>query len=138
MKFRPNPALQGRRRKRRVPELYVKKGANLKTIGILALAAAVIAGSASVVHSAGPSDELARDAFRQILSQADTNRDGKLSLAECKAIYKDAAMAERNCTFWDVNKDGKLDSEEKAKMKEDLKKQREEERAKRHASRKAD
>ena len=35
-------------------------------------------------------------------------------------------------------KDGKLDSEEKAKMKEDLKKQREEERAKRHASRKAD
>jgi hypothetical protein len=114
LKFRPNPALQGRRRKRRVPELYVKKGANLKTIGILALAAAVIAGSASVVHSAGPSDELARDAFRQILSQADTNRDGKLSLAECKAIYKDAAMAERNCTFWDVNKDGTITEDEYA------------------------
>jgi hypothetical protein len=92
----------------------VKKGANLKTIGILALAAAVIAGSASVVHSAGPSDELARDAFRQIVSQADTNRDGKLSLAECKAIYKDAAMAERNCTFWDVNKDGTITEDEYA------------------------
>ena len=37
-----------------------------------------------------------------------------------------------------VLEDGKLDSEEKAKMKEDLKKQREEERAKRHASRKVD
>ncbi len=86
----------------------------MKTIGILAIAAAVVAGSASVVHSAGPSDELARDAFRQILSQADTNRDGKLSLAECKAIYKDAAMAERNCTFWDVNKDGTITEDEYA------------------------
>ena len=47
---------------------------------------------------------------------------------------KKAALLEK----YDVNKDGKLDSEEKAKMKEDLKKQREEERAKRHASRKAD
>ena len=47
---------------------------------------------------------------------------------------KKAALLEK----YDINKDGKLDSEEKAKMKEDLKKQREEERAKRHASRKAD
>ena len=47
---------------------------------------------------------------------------------------KKAALLEK----YDINKDGKLDSEEKAKMKEDLKKQREEERAKRHASRRAD
>lgn len=86
----------------------------MKSIAIRALALAVIAGGASVVHSAGPSDELARDAFRQILSQADTNRDGKLSLVECKAIYKDAAMAERNCTFWDVNKDGTVTEDEYA------------------------
>ena len=84
----------------------------MKAIGILALAFAVIAGGTSVVHSAGPSDELARDAFRQIVLQADTNRDGKLSLAECKAIYKDAAMAERDCTFWDVNKDGTITEDE--------------------------
>ena len=50
------------------------------------------------------------------------------------SAYKKAALLEK----YDINKDGKLDSEEKAKMKEDLKKQREEERAKRHASRKAD
>ena len=37
---------------------------------------------------------------------------------------KKAAMLEK----YDTNKDGKLDSEEKAKMKEDLKKQKEEER----------
>lgn len=90
----------------------VKKGANLKTIGIFALATAVVAGSVSVVHSAGPSDEFARNAFQQILSQADANRDGKLSLAECKAIYKDAALAEKNCTFWDANKDGTITEDE--------------------------
>ncbi len=37
---------------------------------------------------------------------------------------KKAAMLEK----YDTNKDGKLDAEEKAKMKEDLKKQKEEER----------
>ena len=36
------------------------------------------------------------------------------------------------------DRDGKLDSEEKTKMKEDLKKQKEEERARKHASRKSD
>ena len=86
----------------------------MKTFGIAALAAAVIAGGVSVVHSAGPTDELARNAFRQILSQADTDKDGKLSVVECKAIYKDAAMAERNCTFWDVNKDGTITEDEYA------------------------
>lgn len=86
----------------------------MKTIGILALAGVVIAGSVSIVHSAGPSDEFARNAFKQILSQADTNKDGKLSLAECKGIYKDAAMAEKNCTFWDANKDGTITEDEYA------------------------
>lgn len=47
---------------------------------------------------------------------------------------KKAALLEK----YDTNKDGKLDAEEKAKMKEDLKKQKEEERARKHASRKSD
>lgn len=84
----------------------------MKTISILVLAGAVISGSVSVAHSAGPSDEFARSAFKQILSQADANRDGKLSLGECKGIYKDAARAEKNCTFWDVNKDGTITEDE--------------------------
>jgi hypothetical protein len=92
----------------------VRKGDNLKKISIIALAGVVITGSASFVHSAGPSDEFARNAFKQILSQADTNKDGKLSLAECKGIYKDAAMAEKNCTFWDANKDGTITEDEYA------------------------
>jgi len=86
----------------------------MKTIGILVFAGVIITGSVSFVYSAGPSDEFARNAFKQILSQADTNKDGKLSLAECKGIYKDAAMAEKNCTFWDVNHDGTITEDEYA------------------------
>ena len=62
-------------------------------------------------------------------SMAEGDAPKRMTSAEKKAALLDK---------YDINKDGKLDSEEKAKMKEDLKKQREEERAKRHASRKAD
>ena len=48
---------------------------------------------------------------------------------------KKAAMLEK----YDTNKDGKLDAAEKTKMKEELKKQTEEEReARKHGSRKSD
>lgn len=50
------------------------------------------------------------------------------------AAEKKAALLEK----YDTDKNGKLDSEEKAKMKEDLKKEKEEERAKKHGSRKSD
>ena len=86
----------------------------MKTVSILALVGVLIIGSVSFVYSAGPSDEFARNAFKQILSQADTNKDGKLSSAECKGIYKDAAMAEKNCTFWDANHDGTITEDEYA------------------------
>lgn len=48
---------------------------------------------------------------------------------------KKAALLEK----YDTNKDGKLDAAEKTKMKEELKKQKEEEReARKHGSRKSD
>lgn len=62
-------------------------------------------------------------------SMAGEDAPKKMTSAE-----KKAALLEK----YDTNKDGKLDSEEKAKMKEDMKKQKEEERAKKHASRNAD
>jgi hypothetical protein len=84
----------------------------MKIISIFTLAGVVIAGGASFAYSAGPSDEFARNAFKQILSQADTNKDGKLSSAECRGIYKDAEMAEKNCTYWDSDKDGAITEDE--------------------------
>lgn len=65
-------------------------------------------------------EQRARDAFRMILEQADTNKDGKLSMAECMAMYKDKNMAEKNCTFWDINKDGIITEDEYVKQASSL------------------
>jgi hypothetical protein len=62
--------------------------------------------------TAGPPEQNIREAYKMILSQADSNKDGKLSVAECKAIYKNKSMAEKNCNFWDVNKDGIITEDE--------------------------
>ena len=35
-----------------------------------------------------------------------------ISAAECMAIYKDKGTAEKNCSFWDVDKDGTITEEE--------------------------
>jgi hypothetical protein len=84
----------------------------MKIISIFTFAGIIIAGGAFFAYSAGPSDEFAKNAFKQILSQADTNKDGKLSSAECRGIYKDAAIAEKNCTYWDADKDGIITEDE--------------------------
>ncbi len=70
------------------------------------------------VHAlaAGPSELNIRDAFKMILSQADVNKDGKLSAAECRAMWKDSLTAEKNCGFWDVDKDGVITEDEYVKQ----------------------
>ena len=82
----------------------------------LILVSITIIITASIVFSAGPSDERFRSAYREILSQTDTNKDGKLAVPECKAIYKDKALAEKNCNFWDVNHDGIITEDEYVKQ----------------------
>jgi hypothetical protein len=84
---------------------------------IVVLAASLITVSLfSTVIAAGPPETKARNAFKMIQSQADANKDGKLSTAECMAIYKDKELAKKNCTFWDVNKDGFITEDEYVKQ----------------------
>lgn len=78
----------------------------MKSIGIFSLVFIVITSTVFTSHSAGPSEERIRSAYKLILTEADTNKDGKLSVSECKAGYKDPAMAEKNCKFWDADNDG--------------------------------
>jgi len=87
----------------------------MKRIGIFSLVFIVMA-SVTTSHSAGPSEERIRSAYRLILSEADTNKDGKLSVSECKACYKDPEMAEKNCKFWDADNDGIITEDEYAKQ----------------------
>jgi Ca2+-binding EF-hand superfamily protein len=84
----------------------------MKSIGIISLAFIIVTFTVFSSHSAGPSDERIRSAYRLILSEADTNKDGKLSVSECKAGYKDPAMAEKNCKFWDADNDGIITEDE--------------------------
>jgi len=77
---------------------------------MLLLVSIIIVSSVSIAYPAGPSDERIRSVYREIVLQADTNKDGKLSVAECKAIYTDKAMAD--CTFWDVDRDGVITEDE--------------------------
>ena len=79
---------------------------------MLFLVSIIIISSLSIAYSAGPSDERIRSVYREIVLQADTNKDGKLSIIECKAIYSDKAIAEKNCNFWDVNRDGVITEDE--------------------------
>jgi hypothetical protein len=84
----------------------------MRTNCMLLLVSIIIVSSVSIAYPAGPSDERIRSVYREIVLQADTNKDGKLSVAECKAIYTDKAMAEKNCTFWDVDRDGVITEDE--------------------------
>ncbi len=84
----------------------------MKGIGIFSLVFIVMACTVFISHAAGPSEERIRSAYRLILSEADTNKDGKLSVSECKAGYKDPAMAEKNCKFWDADNDGIITEDE--------------------------
>jgi len=67
-------------------------------------------------YAAGPPEKNIREAYKMILLQLDANKDGKLSVAECMPIYKDRSMAEKNCTFWDANKDGIITEAEYVKQ----------------------
>ena len=59
-------------------------------------------------NAAGPPEQHAKEAYKMLLSQVDANKDGKLAVAECMAIYKDKSVAEKNCTSWDTDKDGTI------------------------------
>jgi hypothetical protein len=85
-------------------------------LGIASAAFCITVVIVSPGYAAGPSEENIRGAYQMILSQADANKDGKLSAAECLAIYKDKGMAEKNCGFWDADKDGVITEEEYVKQ----------------------
>jgi hypothetical protein len=88
------------------------KGEDTMIKSIVALSVIFISmGFFSLANTAG-NDARARSAYKMIVSEVDTNGDGKLSVSECMAMYKDKSMATKNCTFWDANKDGIITEDE--------------------------
>ena len=76
----------------------------------------IVMGLISTVNAGGPPEANIRNAYRMICSQVDANKDGKLSVAECMAIYKDKKMAKKNCTYWDADQDGVITEDEYVKQ----------------------
>jgi hypothetical protein len=71
-------------------------------------------------YTAGQPEQNMKEAYKMILAQVDANKDGKLSVTECMAIYKDKSMAKKNCTFWDADKDGIITEAEYVKQGSNL------------------
>ncbi len=84
----------------------------MKGINILVLAFLIITATVILAYSSDPMNQMAKNAYKQILQNADRNHDGKISLAECKALFKDNATGQKNCGFWDANHDGIITEDE--------------------------
>jgi hypothetical protein len=78
-------------------------------------------GMVSTGYSAGAPESNIKNVYKMIVTQADANKDGKLSVSECMAIYKDKKKAEKNCTYWDDDKDGFISEDEYMKQADSLK-----------------
>ena len=83
---------------------------------VLVVAIHVMLPSISLAQQRGPSDEMIKANYREVLKEADTNRDGKLSLQECLAIWKDKKKGEKECKYWDANGDGVITEDEYVKQ----------------------
>ena len=84
----------------------------LSALAGLVIAIYVLAPGVSPAQQRGPSDDKIKGAYQQVLADADKNRDGKLSMSECLAVWKDKKTAEKNCRYWDANGDGTITQDE--------------------------
>ncbi len=82
----------------------------------LVVAMSLLVPGASPAQQKGPSDDRIKGAYQQVLAEADKNRDGKLSMSECMAVWKDKKTAEKNCQYWDANGDGIITEDEYVKQ----------------------
>jgi Ca2+-binding EF-hand superfamily protein len=77
----------------------------------------ILAGSlSSAQEKKGPPTEMISAAYKQILSGADKDGDGKLSMQECLSVSKDKEKFEKNCKYWDANGDGVITEDEYVKQ----------------------
>jgi hypothetical protein len=50
--------------------------------------------------------------YDMLLSEVDKNKDGKISIEECLSTWKDKAIGESKCKYWDKNGNGIITEEE--------------------------
>lgn len=57
-------------------------------------------------------DALRKAYGKVLLPEVDNNKDGKISLEECRSMWKYKAKGESKCKYWDRNGDGIITEEE--------------------------
>lgn len=88
----------------------------LHRLGTGLVAGTVLWMAALSSRAAESPEQYARQAYGMLLAQLDANKDGKLSMTECKAMWKDKGVADKNCGFWDADKDGFITEAEYVKQ----------------------
>jgi len=76
----------------------------------------ILSGGVSFAKEKAAREDLIRNAYRQICTAADKNRDGKLSMDECMAISKNKKKIEKDCKYWDADGNGIITEDEYVKQ----------------------
>ena len=84
----------------------------MKRFAMPCLLCLAMTGLAAAAQAAPPPQETVRGVYAQLLAQTDTDKDGTISFAECEAIFTNPKIVEKNCRFWDVDKDGVITEDE--------------------------
>jgi len=88
----------------------------ISVLVVLVVAISLLAPCVTPAQQRGPSDDMIKANFREVLKEADKNRDGKLSMSECLAVWKDRNKGEKECKYWDANGDGVITEDEYVKQ----------------------
>jgi len=88
----------------------------ISVLVVLVFAISLLVPCVTPAQQRGPSDDMIKANFREVLKEADKNRDGKLSMSECLAVWKDRNKGEKECKYWDANGDGVITEDEYVKQ----------------------
>lgn len=95
----------------------------MKIFGIIAcLAVFLVSGTQTIAQVMDP--KVIKEIYKEILTETDKNKDGKISKAEYLAIYKDDKKAEKDFDKWDLDGDGLLTEEEYVKAIQNMSKEK--------------
>lgn len=94
----------------------MKRYAILFLSGLFIVSFLILSGSISFAKENTAREDLIRNAYRQILTAADKNGDGKLSMDECMSISKNKKKIEKDCKYWDADGNGFITEDEYVKQ----------------------
>jgi len=76
----------------------------------------ILSGSVSVAREKAAREDLIKNAYQQIRTDADKNGDGKISMDECMAISRDKKKIAKDCKYWDADGNGTITEDEYVKQ----------------------